>query len=462
MTNGAPANYFKGKIYSCKYYDSNGNLIRDYVPALDGNNVACLYDKIEKKPYYNSGTGTFNTGTATGETITIEKPKEITKGFVGNSMTYTPVEYIQSSGTQFIDTGLSALSLITTGKIEEKVQYTDSTTRQQYGYNFYDSITNANNVFFIPICNLSGNWQTQFDTTGVTLTTADTNLHTFITDIKNKKAYIDGTSYNFTTNNTGTIDGNIFLFCRNANGVYFSSKKVYYTKIYNNDVLVRDFIPVIDNNNVACLYDKVEGKAYYNKGTGTFTAGSPTGDSAISGNYSRQIFQKGIISNFYSNIVPTNWSGSTRTENAVFTQTNTYGVWSVTGTHYASGTNYVSWKAVDADNNTYYSPSSTSGLPILRVDCPKGIFINPKAFVLKTQYVTKIRVTGIAEDGREVLLYEAIPTSTTSAVSYQSSVETVDYFSSFRVIQVTRNGSYQTRLYAFRIDNGKIKDNRTT
>lgn len=49
--------------------------------------------------------------------------------------------------------------------------------------------------------------------------------------------------------------------------------KMYYFQIYDNDTLVRDFIPVLDSNGIPCMYDKVEGKFYYNQGTGNFIAG---------------------------------------------------------------------------------------------------------------------------------------------------------------------------------------------
>ncbi len=48
-----------GKLYYCKVYDNN-NLVGDFVPALDENNVPCLYDKVSNQYFYNSGTGTFN------------------------------------------------------------------------------------------------------------------------------------------------------------------------------------------------------------------------------------------------------------------------------------------------------------------------------------------------------------------------------------------------------------------
>ena len=51
------------KMYSCQIYD-NGVLVRDLWPCYDPDGVACLYDKVEKKYYYNAGTGEFIAGEA--------------------------------------------------------------------------------------------------------------------------------------------------------------------------------------------------------------------------------------------------------------------------------------------------------------------------------------------------------------------------------------------------------------
>lgn len=49
--------------------------------------------------------------------------------------------------------------------------------------------------------------------------------------------------------------------------------RLYYFQIYDNDVLVRDMIPVLDKNGVPCMYDKVTKQYFYNQGTGNFIAG---------------------------------------------------------------------------------------------------------------------------------------------------------------------------------------------
>lgn len=47
------------KLYGCKIYDGNNDLIRHFIPCLDNNNVPCLYERILGETLYNTGAGTF-------------------------------------------------------------------------------------------------------------------------------------------------------------------------------------------------------------------------------------------------------------------------------------------------------------------------------------------------------------------------------------------------------------------
>ena len=60
-SNGSASFLSPIKLYSCQIYD-NGTLVRDFWPCYDPDGVACLYDKVEKKYYYNAGTGAFTAG----------------------------------------------------------------------------------------------------------------------------------------------------------------------------------------------------------------------------------------------------------------------------------------------------------------------------------------------------------------------------------------------------------------
>lgn len=68
---------------------------------------------------------------------------------------------------------------------------------------------------------------------------------------------------------------NMFLFGVNGNGAFqgYGGVRIYSCWIEVDGTLVRDFIPVLDMNDVPCMYDKVSGEFFYNKGTGQFTYG---------------------------------------------------------------------------------------------------------------------------------------------------------------------------------------------
>ena len=67
----------------------------------------------------------------------------------------------------------------------------------------------------------------------------------------------------------------IFLFANNINGTakQLVSARFYLLKIYDNDTLVRDFIPCQTTAGEIGLWDDVNSVFYGNAGTGTFTAG---------------------------------------------------------------------------------------------------------------------------------------------------------------------------------------------
>lgn len=108
-----------------------------------------------------------------------------------------------------------------------------------------------------------------------------------------EKALDNGTVTNFNTRRTITMDKqtvsygsvsasftykswqssyNAYLFAVNNSGTtaFHSPIKVYSTQVYDNTTLIRDYIPVLDWDDVPCMYDKVGRKLYYNAGNGEF------------------------------------------------------------------------------------------------------------------------------------------------------------------------------------------------
>ena len=97
------------------------------------------------------------------------------------------------------------------------------------------------------------------------MTTVDKN--------KNVCTFNDDTITN--PSSVATASANMFLLALNNAGSaqYFLNAKLYSCDIYDNDVLVRDFVPCKNPSGVIGLYDVVNGVFYQNAGTGEFTAG---------------------------------------------------------------------------------------------------------------------------------------------------------------------------------------------
>lgn len=187
---------------------------------------------------------------------------------------YTRVEYIQSSGSQYIDTGfkpnqntrivldfenLGNYSSMATGlcplfgvrnasTVACFALWIGTKSYPQYGNAAY----NANGNFTIGINErLTYEMNKNVVSIGGQVITCSSASFT--------------ANYNlclFTTNNYGTIEA------RRASG------KLWSAKIYDNGTLIRDFVPCKNSNGVVGLYDLVNGVFYTNAGSGTFTAGA--------------------------------------------------------------------------------------------------------------------------------------------------------------------------------------------
>ena len=49
-----------------------------------------------------------------------------------------------------------------------------------------------------------------------------------------------------------------------------SSYRLYSIYIYDNDILMHNFVPCLDENGTPCLYDLLTKQTFYNQGTGNF------------------------------------------------------------------------------------------------------------------------------------------------------------------------------------------------
>lgn len=84
---------------------------------------------------------------------------------------------------------------------------------------------------------------------------------------------LDGSTVSTDTQiNSSAVDSTLTLFSI-PGGQYRGSYKLYSFKIYENDVLIKNYIPVKDASNVVCLYDTINKQYIYNQGTNKFLSG---------------------------------------------------------------------------------------------------------------------------------------------------------------------------------------------
>ena len=174
---------------------------------------------------------------------------------------YAKLAYVQSSGTQYIDTGHIPTA---NTKVSMDFQLTEVADAEnaclfgvigQFSFRWFGSLVvfrsnGANNVNFpkgIPVLNRHSVEKTA------------------------TKTILDKTRSVTTT--VGNVSKTLYLLAQRGNTAAqnFSRAKLYSCQIYENGALVKDFIPCKNASGTIGLYDLVGEQFYGNAGTGAFT-----------------------------------------------------------------------------------------------------------------------------------------------------------------------------------------------
>ena len=184
--------------------------------------------------------------------------------------TYQEVEYIESTGTQYIDTGVIPSS---TTNIIMDFEYISGESGK-YIPLIGERLTVGSNMFGIWINDSTKEIAINFGTvdTSAISSTNGMGRHTYSND--GNKWYLDGSLINTITTSSFTATGSLFIFALNA-GTEIQTRKIhgklYSMTIYDNETLLRNFIPCYRKTDKELgLYDLVNGVFYTNQGTGTF------------------------------------------------------------------------------------------------------------------------------------------------------------------------------------------------
>lgn len=189
---------------------------------------------------------------------------------------YTAVNYLQSSGTQWIEMGVAPNQ---NTKAVLKIKINDFNSG--LGASLIGSRTNANSndQFFTYLDGVDGRrflfrMDGQPQANSWTGLTTDKIYIVTLSGTEMKAELEDGTAVFSKTFSVSGFESTVTM-------ALFKSKpldrgfrgRIYSCKHYSGDELIQDFVPCLDTGGVPCMFDFVSKKSFYNKGTGSFTWG---------------------------------------------------------------------------------------------------------------------------------------------------------------------------------------------
>lgn len=211
-------------------------------------------DKVIIPPEFTS----FETGVFDYIFLRFSNAQEIEYG--GLPSAYQAVEYIESTGPQWVDSGVI---LPNDFKIQAKIQPIGDISISSYFGDISNGIGAYESRLFVNGTEIQNMW------------TSDT-----LYEITINKSQIIRNGVATSINYTGGATHEFPLFKTTDNGNNWAwsltgDKKIYYFRIYNGTILLRDFIPCYRKSDGEIgMYDKINGVFYTNSGTGVFLKGN--------------------------------------------------------------------------------------------------------------------------------------------------------------------------------------------
>ncbi len=259
---------FKGYIKSFRIWNESNTLVANYVPVLDGNGKVCMYDTVKGKFVYY--TGQCKAGSV------VEQPKEDSSTEIQEEENEKVIEdsstsdILESTGSS-LNSNISYVDALAVkgGRFDSglKVNLNYSleavfalSSLSQYK-NVYEATYNNSRVFRLRNESSSGlriayGWyegkKLYYPAVNEEITVLQKKNITYINGKQVQKATVQ-TLESDTTLKFGDFSGNLVSF-----------------RIWNeSNKLVAEFLPVLDGNDKACMYDTVNKKYVYYSGTCT-------------------------------------------------------------------------------------------------------------------------------------------------------------------------------------------------
>lgn len=313
---GAPF-YILRSVSVCRLYEahtsSGEELTHSLIPALDPAGEPCMFDTVTNQPFYNSGTGHFrvgiatlqqarefqlpdNTGNAT-RVLAVSLPYEARTDFITQNhlsdlrllnwiidiqyrdgdipSDYTKVDFLESTWSQ---------SITVTGTFDKETGLWKDVQQE------LPAVSNISNPSFMSEnSSVEGNWWV-FPARFMAGSSSAAEFYWFKTSSAFNNLQGDGryqAGIHWLGENTTFITANGTTQTSTlSSGLEFSSTKLlligganvkfFRIKVSRGNAVEMDFVPVLNENGVPGMWDKVGKKFLEKSGTGTFIVGIKT------------------------------------------------------------------------------------------------------------------------------------------------------------------------------------------
>lgn len=178
---------------------------------------------------------------------------------------YTKFEYIESSGTQYINTGVSSFPTQNTRVILD-VDWLS-------GLGYYFGCSQSGLRWFVEALQPTKIYSGYLDE-GKSADIA-TVIGRYTVDKNGVSTNVNGVKIQHASAGSSTSISICLLACGGSSGVsgIADAARIYSCKIYSNSALIRQFVPCKNSSGEVGLYDGVNDAFYGNAGTGVFIAG---------------------------------------------------------------------------------------------------------------------------------------------------------------------------------------------
>lgn len=234
----------------------NGQLKMVFIPAKNASGTVGMYELIGQK-FYGPSSGTYTAGSAIEDT----------------DNAFKQVEYIQSSGTQYVDTGFKHNQNTRVKMDVHPTGFTENAWLFE-GRNATGASGASHGIFYyyastkVWCCDYAGtNNRVTFDTVGAT--------DRMLVDYDKNKCTINGETKTHASAETFQSNYSLYLLADNRAGVPTGKMqaKLYFTDLYDNGAQIRKYIPHVTALGTPGLLDTVNNVFYSSVTAADFVAG---------------------------------------------------------------------------------------------------------------------------------------------------------------------------------------------